>query len=530
MITKGPYNRILLINPPGRVYVLPDGTPAHRKHCTPPLGLAYLAANLLQNGYEVQVMDILAEGYKNEMFKNQSIRYGLSTEEILARIEKAKPDIIGISVLFSFLIMEVFELCKTIKEHFPEIPIVLGGQHPSGAPEDVMKCDSVDFVLVAEADQSVVLLLESLNGRLPRSEVPNLYFKEQGDIQNTRSKNTPIIQGSGWSYYNLSKANIPYKIDDLPFPAWDLFRLQDYWNSDVRIGGGDVIRKKHLVMITTRGCPYACYFCTSPLMSGYRGYRMRKNEEVVREIEWLVSRYGIEEIAFLDDNFFVSKPRVKKLLKLIAKKFPNMLFHVPGGTEVNALDHEMIDLLAEANFFKVLIAIEAADQGVQNSLIDKKVKVDRVPETIEYLKKKGIETRALFMIGFPGETRDQIQKTVDLAKSLDVDDFYISIVTPLPGTPVYDECLQKGLFVDGFNVNKHRYSAAQIKLPDTTPDELEQIRRDVWHEVFNEKRKKMKSIAGDRTRQFTDVREYERAGFTSLNNIPASLSEKDKKA
>jgi radical SAM superfamily enzyme YgiQ (UPF0313 family) len=243
----------------------------------------------------------------------------------------------------------------------------------------------------------------------------------------------------------------------------------------------------------------------------------------------LVSKYGVEEIAFLDDNFFVSKPRVKKLLKLIAKEFPNVLFHVPGGTEVNALDHEMIDLLAEANFFKVLIAIEAADQSVQNSLIDKKVKVDRVPETIEYLKKKGIETRALFMIGFPGETRQQIQKTVDLAKSLDVDDFYISIVTPLPGTPVYDECLQKGLFVDGFDVNKHRYSAAQIKLPDTTPEELEQIRRDVWQEVFNEKRKKMQSIARDRLRQFTDVREYERAGFTSLSNIPESVSQKDRK-
>jgi len=492
--------------------------------------LAYLAANLLQNGYEVQVMDILAEGYKNEIFKNHSIIYGLSTEDILARIEKAKPDIIGISVLFSFLIMEVFELCKTIKEHFPDIPIVLGGQHPSGAPEDVMKCEYVDFVIVAEADQSIVLFLESLNGRLSRYEVPNLYYREHGEIKNTLSRRTPVTKGMGWSYYNLKNAGIPSKVDDLPFPAWDIFPLEDYWNSDVRIGGGDVVRKRHAVMISTRGCPHACYFCTSPLMSGYRGYRMRKNGEVIREIRWLVSQYGVEEIAFLDDNFFVSKPRVKRLLKMIAAEFPSIYFHVPGGTEVNALDHEMIDLLAEANFYKIQIAVEAADQSVQNSLIDKKVKVDRVPETIDYLKSKGIETRALFMIGFPGETREQIQKTIDLAKSIDVDDFYISIVTPLPGTPVYDECIEKGLFVDGFDVNKHRYSSAKIKLPDTTPDELEQIRRDVWQEVFNEKRKKMKSIAGDRLRQFTDISEYERAGFTSLDNIPKSLSQKDKKS
>lgn len=529
MATHGPIHKVLLINPPGKVYVLPDGTPAHRKHCTPPLGLAYIAANLLQNGYEVQVMDILAEGYNNEIFKNQSILYGLSTEDILARIEKAKPDIIGISVLFSFLILEVFELCEIIKRHFPHIPIVLGGQHPSGAPEDVMKCEYVDYVIVAESDQSMVFFLESLNGRLPRNEVPNLYYRESGEIKNTLLRYTPVTKGMGWSYYTLKNAGIPDDLDKLPFPAWNIFPLEDYWNSDVRIGGGDVVRKRHAVMISTRGCPHACYFCTSPLMSGYRGYRMRKNEEVLREIRWLVSQYGVGEIAFLDDNFFVSKPRVKRLLKMIAKEFPDIYFHVPGGTEVNALDHEMVDLMAEANFYKVQIAIEAADQGVQNSLIDKKVKVDQVPETIDYLKSRGIETRALFMIGFPGETRAQIQKTIDLAKSLDVDDFYISIVTPLPGTPVYDECIQKGLFVDGFDVNKHRYSSAKIKLPDTTPDELEQIRRDVWQEVFNEKRKKMKSIAGDRLRQFTDVRDYERAGFTILNNIPKSASQGNKK-
>src|SRR3990172_7586012 len=264
MITKDSYNRILLINPPGKVYVLPDGTPAHRKHCTPPLGLAYIAANLLQNGYEVRVMDILAEGYKNEIFKNHSIIYGLSTEDILARIEKAKPDIIGISVLFSFLIMEVIELCKTIKEHFPTIPIVLGGQHPSGAPEDVMKCEYVDFVIVAEADQSIVLFLESLNGRLSRYEVPNLYYREIGEIKNTLSCRIPVTKGMGWSYYNLKDSGIPADIDKLPFPAWDIFPLDDYWNSDVRIGGGDVVRKRHAVMISTRGCPHACYFCTSP--------------------------------------------------------------------------------------------------------------------------------------------------------------------------------------------------------------------------------------------------------------------------
>jgi radical SAM superfamily enzyme YgiQ (UPF0313 family) len=510
---------IMLINPRGKVYILPDGTPAHRKHCTPPLGLAYLAANLLKNGYAVNAVDMIAEGYDNEVFEEPFIVYGMSIEEILARIEKAKPDIIGISVLFSFVIKEVYEMCRAIKERYPDIPIVLGGHHPSALPNEVMKSDFVDYVLVAEGDRSIVMLMEGLNGRLPMRDVPNLYYRENGEIKNSLEGLTPVRKGNGWNHYKGKDAGIQIELDELPFPAWDIFPLEAYWKADVRMGGGDVVRDKFAVMLSTRGCPHACYFCTSALMSGYKGYRMRDNEEIVREIKWLIDTYGIEEILFLDDNFFAGKPRRKRLLKTLAKEFPQILFSAPGGVEMNALDNEMIDLLAEANFYKVLLAIEAGDQDVQNSLIDKKVNIGRVPEVIDYLKSKGIETRALYMIGFPGETRAQIQRTIDLARNLNVDDFYLAIVTPMPGTPLYDECVEKDLFIDGFNVNDIRFSAAKIKLPDTSPEELEQIRRNVWLENFIAMRSKMNNSVDDRRKKFVDIKEYEEVGYTSLREI-----------
>jgi anaerobic magnesium-protoporphyrin IX monomethyl ester cyclase len=166
----------------------------------------------------------------------------------------------------------------------------------------------------------------------------------------------------------------------------------------------------------------------------------------------------------------------------------------------------------------VQLAIEAGDQEVQNSHVDKKVKISRVPEVIEMLKSRGIETRGLFMVGFPGETRAQIQRTIDLALSLDLDDFYISLVTPLPGTPLFDECVEKGLLTEQYNFGDVRYSLASIRLPDTTIEELQTLRRSVWREAFEERQRRLAESGGKKT-HFIDRKSYETVGFRTLEAI-----------
>jgi len=514
--------KVLLMNPPAKVYLYPDGSPAHRKHCTPPLGLAYLGSCIREQGYRPAILDIVAEGYYNERISDSFLYYGLSWDDVRARIEKEAPDLIGISVLFSNIISDVYELCAKIKAEFPDIPIILGGHHPTGAPVDCLRNPHVDYVMLGESDQSFVDFLEALNGRMPIEAVPTLYYKEDGQIKNTMTKAKPAVEGLGWNYYYRKDAGIPLDLDKLPFPAWDLLPMETYWKTEVRIGGGDVIGERYAVMVSTRGCPHVCSFCTSPLVSGYKGYRMRDNAEVVREIRWLVDTYGVTEIQFMDDNFNVSAPRAKKLMKILGQQFPNVVFSATGGTEVNSIDDEMIDLMAESNFYKVLLAIESADQDLQNALIDKKVKLHRVPQVVAKLREKGIETRALFMIGFPGERRDSIEKTVKMARDLDVDDFYISIVTPMPGTPLYDECVKNGLFVDGFDVNNIRFSTTNIRLPETSSEELESIRRTVWHDAFEERRRRVNSNVTQRHHRFTGTKEYETVGFRSLKTDAAS--------
>lgn len=508
--------KVLLINPPGVVHLFPDGRPAHRKHCVPPLGLAYLAAAVRENGYEVEILDILAEGYGHEELRgDRGLVYGLPIEEVLERVRQVQPDLMGISMLFSSSASEAHDICRALKLEFPEITIVAGGQHPTGAPRPVMVDPSIDYVLLGEADASFVSLLNTLNSGSDLGRVQGLFYRDGDTVRSTMEGVKPAIAGKDFNYYLVKDTALPTDLDHLPYPAWDLFPMDAYWDVDVRISGGDAATSRYGVMVSTRGCPHACDYCTSPLQSGFRGYRKRSNESTIKEIRWLVDDLGVKEVMFFDDNFFVSVPRAKELIKMIGDEFPETLFSVPGGTEVNALDDELIDLMAASNFYKLTLNIESGNQELQDARIDKKVKLGRVPQIVDRLREKGIETKAMLMIGFPGETRESIDRTVELAKSLDVDDFFLSIVSPLPGTPLWDECIEKGLLIDGASLDNVRYSLSTIKLPDTTPEELENIRYTVWKEHFELRRKKLNSQPH---KKFEDREEYETVGYKFQEN------------
>ncbi|MDA1373016.1 MAG: cobalamin-dependent protein, partial [Proteobacteria bacterium] len=156
-----PVRKVLLINPPGRCLIGRDGKILERKHCHPHLGLAYLAASLIKFDYQVEVIDMLAEGYENERYTEHFVFYGLSFDDTIERIRKSNPGVIGVSVLFSNLAMEANRLVQEIKKAFPGTPIVMGGHHPSAAPLHVMKNPDVDYVLTGESDLTIVELCDA---------------------------------------------------------------------------------------------------------------------------------------------------------------------------------------------------------------------------------------------------------------------------------------------------------------------------------------------------------------------------------
>ena len=495
-------SKVMLINPPGKCLIRTDGSIAERKHCTPPLGLAYLAAACERYGHEVAILDLLAEGYDQERIDGHFVVYGLTAEQAIERIRAFNPDLLGFSLLFSHLASECFKLIEAVRAAFPRIPIVLGGHHPSAMPVRMLEHPAIDYVLVGEADVSLPILVEVLAGKTRIDHVPGLFC-----LNGTTLIQQPVYKGKDYAYYTRSNGPNPNEISDLPHPAWHLLDLRRYWATDVRMGGGSVMREKCMVMVGSRGCPHACTFCTSPLMGGYRGYRQRTVADICAEIRWLKDIYGVDEIQFLDDNFFVNPQRVKQLLRSLAFAFPGMVFSVPAGAEANALDDDMLDLMAQAGFYRVVLAVESGNPTIQAGQIDKKVDLDRVPALVRKAREVGLEVRGYFMIGFPGESRESILATAEYAQSLDLDDFALSVVTPLPGTPLYDQCVAEGLLVDGFDPSRIRYSVGNIKLPDMTPEEVEAVRVKVWQE---HKRRKPRQ---DAYRAFRSVEEFSDSGF-----------------
>ncbi len=471
--------RILLISPPGKITVTPEGS-RERKLAVPPLGLAYLAAQLRNDGFEVKIIDSLIEGYENEMVDGLTITYGLNDQDIIRGIADFKPDMVGVSCLFSNRASDALHLGELSKQVFPDVPVVFGGQHPSGLP-NLVREKAVDFILFGEADLAFTKLIRCLNEDGDLKQVPQLVMQE-GD--------------SFWK----SPVQLYPEVDEIPFPAWDLVNLPKYWSAglaEYEVNSGGL--NKFMVMISSRGCPHACEFCTSPLMSG-RKFRRREIQDVVDEIRLYRDQYGITEVHFWDDNFFISQAWVKKLLRAVIDAFPGMAFQVPSGAEINAIDDEIIDLIAEAGFKKLFLAIESANDDVQLARIDKKVKLDRVSEVVEKVRRKGIITEGSFMVGFPNETKAQMDNTFQRATELGLDRISISLVNPLPGTPLYDECVDENLLHDDFDVQNIRWSNENIKFDEVDRGYISRRRREVWESYMKGR---------------IDIEEYEQQNITT---------------
>lgn len=458
--------KILLINPHGKIKITKEGS-RERKLAVPSLGLGYLAAGLLRKGFDVEVLDILIEGFYNEQLADDTITYGLDDEAIGKRILDSKADMIGVSCIMSNRSKDVTRICNIAKKAIPDAHVAVGGQHPSGVPEMVLN-DDIDYLLRGEADNSFIRLADTINEKGNLLEVDGIVLKEAGNIFFSDRQDYPDVKS-------------------LPYPAWELFDLEKYWEagiSDYEIN--ESAFKKFMVMMTSRGCPHRCYFCTSAMMSG-RKFRQREIDDVLSEIRIYEEKYHVDEIHFWDDNFFINSKRTKELLKQLINNFPGTQFQLPSGSEANKLDEEIIDLAAKAGFKKLFVAVESTNENIQNSLIDKKVNVDRIPYIVKKIQEAGIIAEGSFMVGFPGETKKQIDETFESVKSFGFDRISISIVNPLPGTPLYEQCKRENLLYDDFEVQDIRWSVENIKLEGVERGYIAQKRRDVWVEYMKDR-------------------------------------------
>lgn len=381
--------KVLLINPLAKA-----STPII------PLGLAYIAAYLEKNSVEVEVIDAWAEGYDEAQLGKE--------------IEKRKPDIVGVTLTSPNygVGMRTAALAKQKTGGL----VVVGGAHPSALPQECLEDNAdIDVVVVGEGEKTMLSLVRALEHSECFDPIQGIVFRKDGKIISTG--HSPRIDF----------------LDDLPYPARHLFPLEKY-QTHPPYGK----KNPYMTMITSRGCPYKCTYCSDSIFG--KKHMARTPGNVVDEIEYIINKYNVKEIHFYDDDFTIDMKRAAQICdEIISRKIK---ISWSCTTRVDLVDKELLQKMKKAGCWLISYGIESASPEILKK-IRKGYTVDRIRESVRLTKKLGIRTLGFFMIGLPDDTRKTIEETIQFSKEIDPDFVSWSITSLFPGSRLYDDVQEK---------------------------------------------------------------------------------------
>ena len=437
------------------------GSKTQIRRVQPPLGIACLAGVLEEYNFKnLQFIDSSAEGYDNiKDIEGDFIEFGLDDYKVIEKIKKFNPDIVGISALFSSQFSCAERLGKAIKDFNPKTILVYGGIHASKIYKEILlKNKFIDFIICGEADYTFTVFCNNFENNLDLKNSPALAYYDDVNKKICKNYEPPGLD-----------------MNELPMPAWHLMDMEMYW----KIGmphNPFMKSKEFLTIMTERGCPEKCYFCSSASFFGNSGkFRPLNPDKAYNMVEYAVKKFGVKEIQIEDDTFTLNSKRVVEFCKKI-KKF-NLRITLPNAIRADAPKNlerrlEMFKYMAEAGFEKLGISAEHGDQEFLDKVIQKRLDLNEIVNSIELAHKAGIMVHTNFMMGFPFEKKENRDKTIKFAKSLKSDSFSVSLAAPLPGTRLYEIVEQNNLFMPNFNVNRIVYDVVNIIPHDISPEDL----------------------------------------------------------
>lgn len=424
--------KILLIQPPIRDFY-------QTSIRTQPIGLAYLAASLRTYGHEVEILDCQTERKRSipiprelsylrdfysfndrSPFKLYSgfYHFGMGWDEIRREIETSKADIFGISSSFTPYHEEALEIARIIKDWDRRKIVVMGGSHVSGNPADVLKSHFVDYVVLGEGEIRFPLLLERFekNGVRRLKEIDGIGYRENGEIRMN------------------SLQSFVRDLDALPYPARDLLDPDRY----------RIRKKRSAMLITSRGCPHGCSYCSAHLVMG-NDFRWRSAEAIVKEMKDCRERFGIQVFDIEDDNFTFDRKRAKGLMKQIIDTFGerNLELSAMNGVSFASLDTELLGLMKRAGFHTINLSFVSTDPVTKERMGRPKAKVefDRI---LKDAGRIGLHVIAYGIFGMPGQSIEEMTDTLIylMGKRVLIGP---SIYYPAPGTSLLEKCKTEGL-------------------------------------------------------------------------------------
>ena len=368
----------------------------------PPLGIAYMAGVLQENNIDVEILDASAED--------------MDFKDVEKELLKRKPDLVALTALTP-TIGRALETAQVVKETLPDSIVVMGGYHPTFNFIETLEDENVDIVIRGEGEYIMLNLVQALENQSSLHDVKGIVFEDKNSKEIVVNPEAPLIQD----------------LDELPFPALNLLPMKKYRLLDM---------DTHMTtMITTRGCPMQCSFCSSAAMHGKK-IRERSVENIVDEIEYLKTNYDIDTIAFMDDTFTLKKRKVMAICDEILKRNIEIMW---GCTSrVDTLDEKLLKKMKEAGCITIFIGVESADQQQLDNMC-KNTTIAKIENAFKIAHKLKIRTIASVALGMPGDTKEIMNKTVKFVHKLKPNYAIYSLATPYPGTRFYKEAFEKNL-------------------------------------------------------------------------------------
>ncbi len=419
-----------------------------------------LLASMIRDEYDVSIIDAGMENF--------------SKDEFAKMIRETKPNVLGISICTNEYINSGLIAAEVAKENNPETKIFAGGVGVTTNPNSLMKSNYIDGVIIGEGEHVFKGLCDFLR--------KDGSFPDKGALY---KKDNRIIGSEKFDFLQ--------DLDSLPLPAYDLVDFMGYATTIQRESVDRPRKMPYARTITSRGCPYNCCFCEVASISG-RKVRFRSLEKVTEEIEWLIKNYGIKALSFDDDNLTVNKDRAKKLFKTMIERKYDLKWNNPS-TAIFTLDDEMLDLMKESGCSFLGTAIESGVQRVLTDIIHKPLNLEDVKGTMKKIKERGIDVSSNFIVGFPGETWEEIRQTFRYAEELDPDYCKFFIATPLPNTELSRIAKEKNIFKNDFDFNKHLWTDGQIDTSEFRHQDLKILRAYEWDRINFSSENKRKKIA-----------------------------------
>ncbi|MFH0985371.1 MAG: radical SAM protein [Candidatus Omnitrophota bacterium] len=398
-----------------------------------PLGLAYLGA------FVQDMPGIHLVGFDNNVLKLNPVEY----REIIMR---EAPDVVAISVMTA-TVFSAWEMARVVKDVNPRTVVVVGGVHCSALPENTLQESSIDYGVVGEGEEAFRELLTALVEKRDPSGIQNLVYRRDGKV--CVNPRRPSIQD----------------VDKIPFPRRNLFNDFKYgMNVNRRATSG-----RSATILTSRGCPYGCIFCSKSIYG--RQFHQRSPKNVIEEMK-LLEREGYTEVLIVDDTFTVHKKWVLEFCDLFTREKLSMRWNCHA--RVNTIDEEIVTAMKRAHCTGMAFGIESGNPEMLKK-IDKQIDLDQAREAVRLCRKHGISTLCSYIFGHPGDTRETVNDTLRVAMELDSDYANFAMLIPMPGSKVFEDLMQKGM-IDQTHWDRylgHAKEILNVSLCELTPAELQ---------------------------------------------------------